>query len=400
MNQLTIYDELPDRPIFNPGPIIADSLAEFSGEQGEENWFYGYYDQLEDALDGDAIYGQEDFIPFLNDGSEIVSADDEFGAWKDWENHWDGTKWDLLDNGAVAHGPWTEVTAGGGHPAANAQGDEEVHWAIRRWVSDHEGDLKILGLFNNGSTSGDGTVGRIFLDGEEIWSEVSNGTSVPIDVDVTLAIGSVLDFAIDPDGGGNFDPDDPEGTIGLVLDGSDGTTFNLRLQELIEFIPDIGIEGDYNNNGRLDAGDLDLQAEQILADPGDPAFDLNGDNVVDFGDRQVWINDLAVTWMGDANLNCVFDSSDQVQKFVQGKYEKDVVAGWADGDSNGDMRFNSSDMVADFVAGGYELAAKPECVLTPPPANAAVSAVPEPSAIVLALVGLLGLASIARRRRS
>ena len=143
-----------------------------------------------------------------------------------------------------------------------------------------------------------------------------------------------------------------------------------------------------------------MQAADIYVDvaPRDDIMDdLNGDNVVDFGDRQVWINDLAVTWMGDANLNCVFDSSDQVQKFVQGKYEVDVVAGWADGDSNGDMRFNSSDMVADFVAGGYELAAKPECVLTPPPANAAVSAVPEPSAIVLALVGLLGLLGRVRR---
>jgi hypothetical protein len=166
---------------------------------------------------------------------------------------------------------------------------------------------------------------------------------------------------------------------------------------LVSWTGDVGLEGDYNNNGRLDAGDLDLQAVEIVADPGDPAFDLNGDDVVDFGDRQVWINDLAVTWMGDANLNCVFDSSDQVQKFAQGKYEKDVVAGWGDGDSNGDMRFNSSDMVADFVAGGYELAAKAGCALEPP-VNAAVNAVPEPSSVVLVLMGLAGVLGVARRR--
>jgi hypothetical protein len=156
--------------------------------------------------------------------------------------------------------------------------------------------------------------------------------------------------------------------------------------------PGTGLTGDYNNNGELDTGDLDLQAEQYGVEPVDPEFDLNNDGVVDFGDRQTWINDLKVTWMGDANLNCVFDSSDQVQKFVQGKYELDVVAGWADGDSNGDMRFNSSDMVADFVAGGYEKAAKPGCDVLP-----AINAVPEPSTWALAL--LAGLSCLTARRR-
>jgi hypothetical protein len=158
-----------------------------------------------------------------------------------------------------------------------------------------------------------------------------------------------------------------------------------------------GLLGDYNNNGRLDVGDLDLQAEQIVADPGDPAFDLTGDGEVTLADRQMWVNDLAVTHMGDANADCEFNSSDQVQKFVQGKYEQDVVAGWADGDSNGDMRFNSSDMVTDFVAAGYEQGPKVGCVFTPAEA-AAVNAVPEPSSVVLVLLGLAGLVGVTRRR--
>ena len=48
----------------------------------------------------------------------------------------------------------------------------------------------------------------------------------------------------------------------------------------------VSVEGDYNNDGRLDAVDLDLQASQIVIDPGDLAYDLNDDSVVDFTERQ------------------------------------------------------------------------------------------------------------------
>ena len=68
------------------------------------------------------------------------------------------------------------------------------------------------------------------------------------------------------------------------------------------------------------------------------------------------------------------------------------TAGWDDGDWNGDTQFGSSDMVAAFVAGGYEQGLKQGGP------NPATGAVPEPSAVLLALVGLLGLVSTARRR--
>jgi len=60
---------------------------------------------------------------------------------------------------------------------------------------------------------------------------------------------------------------------------------------------------DYSGNSELDAGDLDLQAIQIVADPGKLMYDLNDDGVVDYGDRLVWVNHLKDTWIGDANLN-------------------------------------------------------------------------------------------------
>ncbi len=128
---------------------------------------------------------------------------------------------------------------------------------------------------------------------------------------VSLTEGMVIDFAIDPDGAGNFDPADPLGTIGLVTDGSDRTEFAVRLQEIVQFIPD-GLTGDYNGNGELDVEDLDLQAVEIASGLDPPEFDLTGDGFVNDADRIFWLHDLKGTWVGDADLNGLFDSGDFV----------------------------------------------------------------------------------------
>ncbi len=159
------------------------------------------------------------------------------GGWKNSTNHWNaaGNKWDLLDQGTVGHGPWTELYGNGGHPAANGQDDPSVHWAVRRWVSDFEGTVRVSGTYSNGG-GGDGTVGRIFLDGEETWSELSDGAVVNFSVDLAVSEGSLLDFAIDPDGAGVLDPSDPL-TLNSIADGSDGTTFFFSIEEVVPFVP-------------------------------------------------------------------------------------------------------------------------------------------------------------------
>ena len=49
--------------------------------------------------------------------------------------------------------------------------------------------------------------------------------------------------------------------------------------------------GDYNDNGQLDAGDLDLQAIAMAADPPPQEYDLNEDGLVNFDDREEWVNE-------------------------------------------------------------------------------------------------------------
>jgi hypothetical protein len=221
-----------DRPSNPPGEILANSLAEFSGIQGQDNWWYGYYDQRADAEDGDGFYSVDEFVPFLNDRSGVVSTDPEIGAWKNWPNHWNGDYWDVLANDApVSHGPWTQLMPIGGHPAANAQLDPEVHWSIRRWSSETNGTVYVDGMFYNTNGAGDGTVGRILVDGVEVWSAVSNGTEVPIAVEFDVSPISVVDFVIDADGAGVYDPSAPI-TVNFISDGNDFTEFFFDIHDL------------------------------------------------------------------------------------------------------------------------------------------------------------------------
>ncbi len=150
------------------------------------------------------------------------------------------------------------------------------------------------------------------------------------------------------------------------------------------------IEGDYNNNQDLDAGDLDLQAQAIL-DGGPLSYDLNQDGAVDFGDREDWLHRLKVTWVGDSNLDGKFDTQDFVEVLQAGLYETGQDAGWATGDWNGDLRFGTQDLVVALQEGGYEAG--------PYPGGAAVRAVPEPGTLAMILAGLAGLLVGAHRRR-
>ena len=83
------------------------------------------------------------------------------------------------------------------------------------------------------------------------------------------------------------------------------------------------------------------------------------------------------TWSSTATTSC--------RRSVAGKYETDQAAVWSQGDWNGSGKFDSGDFVDAFADGGYEVGNPP----------AAVSAVPEPSSLVLLILG--GLVACTRR---
>ena len=113
--------------------------------------------------------------------------------------------------------------------------------------------------------------------------------------------------------------------------------------------------GDFNGNGQRDPADVDLMTDQMLSHPPDLAFDLNGDQLVDFEDRRIWAEELSNTYIGDSNFDGEFNSGDFVSIFAAAKYETGLPATWAEGDWNGDRRFQSSDFVCAFSCGAYEI---------------------------------------------
>jgi hypothetical protein len=105
--------------------------------------------------------------------------------------------------------------------------------------------------------------------------------------------------------------------------------------------------------------------------------------------------------LGDSNRDGIFDSSDLVYVMIDGEYEDNIICAdsicifnapghrnsrWVSGDWTADREFDTSDLVAAFQEGKYEVdASVPE-----------YSAIPEPSAVFLAS---LGVALTFRRRK-
>ena len=182
----------------DPLQVIADSVAEFSGQQGANGWSYGYHQ-------GSGAYNPSvDFIPFTGGEGQ--------GEWNGSSQQWTGSIWDLQ---TASTSPWTSVGSSGVHPNDSNPGPR--HAVIRRWTSDVSGRHSISGYFNNTSSSGDGTTGRIFHNSTEIFSAISDGNNQSVGLSVDLSQGDTLDFYVD---------------VGAAdSDGSDGTNTGFMIAE-------------------------------------------------------------------------------------------------------------------------------------------------------------------------
>jgi len=113
---------------------LANSVTEFSGVQGQASWSYGYWNRSSDA---DGVFSATDFTAFPNSGGG-------FGP----NNYWTGTVWDWFNGDP----PYTQLTSQGGRPTAgNGNAGLPEHVAIRRYVSEFDGPLRITGRLTHTS---------------------------------------------------------------------------------------------------------------------------------------------------------------------------------------------------------------------------------------------------------
>jgi hypothetical protein len=187
-----------------PGELRAGSQAEFSGVQGRDNWFYGYYGK---TLDYDGVY--DPLVDFYTGDPDWI---------------FDGN-WQLgIEGEAYVNPPWTSLSAAGGHPNGFNSFDLES-WAVRRYASEFDGAAVISWhLSKSNLNCGNGVTGRIFdQEKEHVAQAIDFNDATGVDGVLVLpgiAVGDPIDFAIDPTG-----PD------GFSVDSCDGTTFQIQVYE-------------------------------------------------------------------------------------------------------------------------------------------------------------------------
>ena len=155
-------------------------------------------------------------------------------------------------------------------------------------------------------------------------------------------------------------------------------------------VPDVLPAHDFNGDGRIDVADINLLLTAVRTSSSDTQYDVVPDGVINQDDIVELVTSPAKlnTYIGDVNLDGVFDTSDLVAIFAVGQYEDatPLNSTWETGDWNGDGDFGTGDLLLAFQQGGFEQ----------PPRAAVAAAVPEPSAAILLALGSLGIAG--RRR--
>lgn len=196
--------------------IIADSVADFGGVQGENGWHYGYYN-LED------ISTESGVSVALSEFRQLSSFNASTGWWAVNAEAAAGNP----ANGSVP-ASYTVITRSRMHPnaawaTANVVPDEQ--WASRRWISSVTGEITISGLIAHHeyfglNMVGNGTIAHILVDGQSVFSyDVGlldfQGTFYSLDLNVVQ--GSVIEMVVGAKGNPLFD----------------ATTFTMRVSTLV-----------------------------------------------------------------------------------------------------------------------------------------------------------------------
>ena len=198
----------------------------------------------------------------------------------------------------------------------------------------------------------------------------SGMTFTPVFGDFALDNETVLLFKFDESPGStlisSFGSHAITGQLGETLN-EQGAPRNAGSPELVSR-PNPPSAGDFNADGVLDDGDIELLSDGVRRAMMVPQLDLNGDGAVSGEDRRVWVEELRRTYFGDSTLDGEFSSSDLIHVFRRGEYEDGIIGNstWRDGDWDGDSEFDSGDLVVAFQGNGYEMGPR-AALLVPEP---------------------------------
>ena len=100
----------------------------------------------------------------------------------------------------------------------------------------------------------------------------------------------------------------------------------------------VTVAGDFDGDRQLTAIDIDRMNTAIRTGSADLTFDLTADGVVDLDDHSYWVHTGKATYIGDANLDGLFDNLDLVAILQSGQYQDTIVGNstWSTGDWNAD----------------------------------------------------------------
>lgn len=154
------------------------------------------------------------------------------------------------------------------------------------------------------------------------------------------------------------------------------------------------LPGDANFNRVVDGGDYTIWADNFLTGPGKTIAtgDFSGDGIVDGADYTLWADNFLAT--GDPFPGVLNSGANASISKVGSNYKLTlplVAAIAITVDEGDDTATTTDDIFVDFKMSGTIVA------FAPSPASA--TSVPEPSTLVLSLIGGLGLAAVGAARR-
>ncbi len=152
------------------------------------------------------------------------------------------------------------------------------------------------------------------------------------------------------------------------------------------------VTGDFNGDGLLNVSDVDSLVGEIVAGTNDPLFDITEDGTVDKADLTEWLsvgaeqNGFAAAYLpGDSDLDGSVDPGDLNNLALSWRQD---VARWSAGDFTADGSVNATDL-NDLALNWRQ---------SIPAAAADSPAVPEPSSLLLIVMGLAAVCRGFNRR--